>query len=219
MARHTLIGLIGVDVLAVGRHLLPHHRPRRLCETDMDSIQTRVLSLNPVIRAPPLDAATMRAAITLVPLGGLVSLLSHHLCSQCLAERSLSRTELESGNAVGTFLQTPAPVLDKVLALWVQEFYPVLGFNLAPSLGQHNSHQYRYWIKSVSQMSCASTQWACACHTGCLLHGHAAGAWSPHFARVAREEAASLSHQAPLAACLDLQPHRWAGVQLGCHCV
>ena len=31
-----------------------------------------------------------------------------------IADRNLSSTELESGNAIGAFLQTPDPVLDKI---------------------------------------------------------------------------------------------------------
>ena len=46
----------------------------------------------------------------------------------------LSRAELESRNAVGTFPPDPTPQnWTKFLDLWLQEFYPVLGCSLAPS--------------------------------------------------------------------------------------
>ena len=51
-----------------------------------------------------------------------------------LADCILSRTELESGNALGAFLQTPSPVLDKISGpIGRRNFYPVLGWGSAPS--------------------------------------------------------------------------------------
>ena len=50
-----------------------------------------------------------------------------------IADRNVSSTDLESGNALGAFLQTTAPGLEKILDPWVEDVYPVVGLGLSTS--------------------------------------------------------------------------------------
>ena len=60
-----------------------------------------------------------------------------------LSERNLSSTELESGMSQNDFLQTPAPKLDRIPGPMGVQFYPVLGWGLAPSYAKHISSQFQ----------------------------------------------------------------------------
>ena len=65
LARATLMELVGVDPLTVGRDHLPHRRPARLCQATYDGLCARMLTHNPWLTPPALDADAERAGITL----------------------------------------------------------------------------------------------------------------------------------------------------------
>ena len=45
----------------------------------------------------------------------------------------------------------------KLLDPWMQDFYPVLGWDLAPAEGEQSSSQHPHWIKSVSHLNMPKT--------------------------------------------------------------
>ena len=58
------------------------------------------------------------------------------VCAQLISIRRLKFLQCTTGVwkcLLGTFPQTPAPVLDKFLDLWVHDFYPALSCSLPPS--------------------------------------------------------------------------------------
>ena len=53
-----------------------------------------------------------------------------------ITDRNLSSTELESGNAIGAFLQTPAPVLDKIAGPMGARFLSSTGLGSSNLIGR-----------------------------------------------------------------------------------
>ena len=67
--------------------------------------------------------------------------------SKFLADLNLSSTELESGNAIGAFLQTPAPVLDKISGPMGARFLSSTGLGSGNLTGRAQFPQHPHWIK------------------------------------------------------------------------
>ena len=66
--------------------------------------------------------------------------------------RVFKGTELESGNALGAFLQTPAPALDKISGPMGARFWSSAGLQFATLIERereraHKSSQHPHWIK------------------------------------------------------------------------
>ena len=66
-------------------------------------------------KKPALNPGTRVSLVKVLAKASLEHQSETSVCScSVFADRNLSSTELESGNAIGAFLQTPAPALDKI---------------------------------------------------------------------------------------------------------
>ena len=65
LARTTLMDLVGIDPLTIGRDLLPHRRPAKLRQATYDGLSVQMLRHNPWLTPPALNADAERAGITL----------------------------------------------------------------------------------------------------------------------------------------------------------
>ena len=136
LSLHCIKKLICLDVTCQGAYLSRHFA----CSCLSGKIDRFCLDLTAPNLVDVIDKQRQQTIVWTV--------LSH------IADWNLSSTELESGNAIGAFLQAPAPVLDKISGPMGARFLSSTGLRSGNLIERERerereriSSQYRHWIK------------------------------------------------------------------------